>query len=82
MFTGMMWYDNDPKTALTDKVSQAAGYYKDKYGLVATTCLVNPKMLPEGEAHEGKLTLRASRLVLPGHLWIGVEPGHEPAQSA
>ena len=73
MFTGMMWFDNDPKTALTEKVRQAAEYYKNKYGRIPDVCLVNPKMMPEGEAHEGKITVRANRSVLPGHLWIGVE---------
>ena len=82
MFTGMMWYDNDPKTALTEKVHQAADYYRQKYGRIPDVCLVNPKMMPEGEAREGKITIRANRSVLPGHLWIGVEPSHEPAQSA
>jgi hypothetical protein len=84
MFTGMMWFDNDPKTALTEKVHRAAEYYRNKYGRIPDVCLVNPKMTPltspqmdaENRVNLGggkEITLRASRSVLPGHLWIGVE---------
>lgn len=73
MFTGMMWFDNDPKTALADKISQAADYYRTKYGRNPDLCLVNPKMLPENEGHAGKILIRPLRSVLPGHLWIGVD---------
>lgn len=73
MFTGMMWFDNDPKTPLTDKVRQAADYYRTKYGRTPDLCLVNPQMLPQAEAHDGKIQIRSLRSVMPGHLWIGVD---------
>ena len=81
MFTGMLWYDNDPTTALAAKVQRAAEYYRRKYGAAPDTCVVNPAMLSsppgpvEGEPPllTGAITVRASRAILPGHLWIGVE---------
>jgi len=82
MNVGMLWYDNDPRTALTTKVARAADYYRQKYGLVADLCLVHPSMLadlrPELiEGHAGKVTgtvaVRPNRLIQPGHLWIGTE---------
>lgn len=81
MFTGMLWYDNDPTTALAAKVQRAAEYYRRKYGAAPDTCVVNPAMLSlrpepvEGEPPllAGAITVRASRAILPGHLWIGVE---------
>ena len=39
MNVGMLWYDNDPRTALTAKVDRAADYYRKKYGVVADLCL-------------------------------------------
>jgi hypothetical protein len=83
----MLWYDNDPTTALAAKVQRAAEYYRRKYGAAPDTCVVNPAMLSsrigaagtgepvEGEPPEqaGAITVRASRTILPGHLWIGVE---------
>lgn len=80
MFTGMMWFDNNPKTTLADKVHQAAEYYRHKYGRTPDLCLVNPKMFPGNEIHPepvegrgGKILIRPLRSVLPGHIWIGVD---------
>ena len=77
MNVGMLWFDNDPRTALTAKVARAADYYRKKYGLVPDLCLVHPSMLgetsmePVGEL-SGKVAVRSNRAILPGHLWIGV----------
>jgi hypothetical protein len=46
MNVGMLWFDNDPRIALTAKVARAADYYRRKYGLVPDLCLVHPSMLP------------------------------------
>jgi hypothetical protein len=82
MNVGMLWFDNDPRTALTAKVARAADYYRQKYGLVPDLCLVNPSMLKEPrpdliEGHAGKVAgtvvVRPNRLIQPGHLWIGKE---------
>ncbi len=73
MNTGMLWFDNDPKIALTEKVARAAEYYKSKYGHAADVCLVNPGMLPEQVVKTGRIQIRAMKTVLPGHLWIGVD---------
>jgi hypothetical protein len=90
MNVGMLWFDNDPRTALTAKVRRAADYYRQKYGLVADMCLVHPSMLAgthidlvEGkagkvagmsaEASSGSVSVHPTRLIQPGHLWIGKE---------
>jgi hypothetical protein len=77
MNVGMLWFDNDPRTPLSAKVSRAADYYYQKYGLVPDLCLVNPSMLDERpdpiERRTGKVTVRSNRAILPGHLWIGTE---------
>jgi len=73
MNTGMMWFDNDPKTALIEKIERAADYYREKYGRVPDICLVNPGMMNEPELRAGKIVVKALRTVLPGHLWIGIE---------
>jgi hypothetical protein len=78
MNVGMLWFDNDPRTALTAKVSRAADYYRQKYGLIADLCLVHPSMLGAStpnleEVQAGKVAVRPNRSILPGHLWIGNE---------
>lgn len=79
MNIGMLWFDNDPKTALDTKVERAASFYRNKYGKEPTVCFVHPSMLPhdnsESQAPHLKsagVELRSTRSVLPNHFWIGV----------
>jgi hypothetical protein len=46
MNTGMLWFDNDPKTALTAKIERAVDYYRHKYGRDPNLCLIHPSVLP------------------------------------
>ena len=81
MNAGMLWFDNDPKTALTTKIERAADYYRHKYGRDPNLCLIHPSMLDQDNPVTGKPALsvakgvmvRPYRPVLPGHLWIGIE---------
>ena len=78
MNVGMLWFDNDPRIALTVKVARAADYYRKKYGLAPDLCLVHPSMLAEPrpdliESHSGRVAVRPNRIIQPGHLWIGKE---------
>jgi hypothetical protein len=76
MNTGMLWFDNDPKTALTAKIEKAVDYYRHKYGRDPNLCLIHPSMMEKDNLETGKVTVRPYRPVLPGHLWIGVEDKH------
>ena len=75
MNTGMLWFDNDPKTALTAKIERAVDYYHKKYGRKPNLCLIHPTALEQEKTKPktGKVVIRPYRPVLPGHLWIGVE---------
>lgn len=75
MHTGMLWFDNDPRTTLSVKIQKAMDYYRKKFGRIPDLCLVHPSMLDGGQKQVklGKLTIRPYRPVMPGHLWIGVE---------
>jgi hypothetical protein len=72
MNSGMLWFDNDPKTDLSMKIRKAADYYRQKYGTTPDLCLVNPSVLNEEMIEEGKIIVRTYPPVLPGHLWIGL----------
>jgi len=76
MNTGMLWFDNDPKTALTAKIERAVDYYHKKYGRKPNLCLIHPTALESEKPKTGKVKIRPYRPVLPGHLWIGVEEKH------
>ena len=81
MHTGMLWFDNS-SAALATKIQKAVEYYNKKYGRSPDLCLVHPSMLEANQRtiEVNKLTVRAYRPVLPGHIWIGIEdkPKTEP----
>ena len=74
MDIGMLWFDDDAKRSLGDKVARAVDYYKTKYGTVPTICFVNPATLKTKDAPDtaGGVQLRSARNVLVDHFWIGV----------
>ena len=80
MDIGMLWFDDDAKRSLNDKVARAVEHYKTKYGATPTVCFVKPSMLTAERAPEvaGGVQLRPARMVLVNHFWIGVG---EAAQS-
>lgn len=71
MISGMLWFDNDPKTDLPQKIDRAAQYYAKKYGQTPTLCFVNPKMLGEQKPQKAEIEVKASETILPFHFWIG-----------
>ncbi len=73
MNIGMLWFDNDPKTALNEKVRHAAEYFQNKYGKNPNLCIVHPSMLPEEQQTNETVKIRPWHTITPGHLWIGVE---------
>ena len=76
MNIGMLWFDNDPKRDLEGKVTDAAEYYRKKYGRKPTVCFVNPAMAEKKELKAGGVEVKTSDTILPNHLWIGSQ---EPA---
>ena len=73
MNSGMLWFDNDPKTALASKINRAAQYYKHKYGQTAEVCFINPKTKGETEIELPDVEVKVSETILPFHFWIGTK---------
>jgi hypothetical protein len=72
MKTGMLWFDNDPKTDLPTKISRAAAYYQKKYGEMPDVCFVHPTMVGGAPLKSQGIEVHPTRQVLPYHLWLGV----------
>jgi len=86
MDIGMLWFDNDPKSEVTAKISRATAYYRDKYGEEANLCFVHPSMINNGSIvkgnnrlQSGAVEVRTTQSILPNHLWIGVNDKIKPA---
>lgn len=82
MDVGLLWYDDDPRRGLEDKIDRAAQRYREKYGRWPNTCYVHPQAtvdLAEQEpqvtcgANNGRATIRvlSAPNVLLHHLWLG-----------
>jgi hypothetical protein len=73
--TGLLWFDDDPKQRLEDKVLRAAAHYERKYGRVPELCFVHPSAF-EGRKRRvkkaGGVEIRPGRSVLQHHFWLGV----------
>jgi hypothetical protein len=87
MDTGLLWFDDDPRRGLEDKVGRAAQRYRDKYGRWPNTCFVHPQMVTAHLGQELRLAgaRRARRKIrvisapniLLHHYWLG-ESREEP----
>ena len=71
MNSGMLWFDNDPKTELPEKVQKAAVYYRKKYGQAPDICFVNPQMMESKKLKMEKIEVKTSPSIMPHHFWIG-----------
>jgi hypothetical protein len=76
MKTGLLWFDDDPRKQLEEKVGRAVTHYQRKYGRSPTLCFVHPSALDgngqRGVKKAGGVEIRAGRSVLPNHFWLGV----------
>ena len=68
---GMLWFDNDPKSGIREKVKQAADYYRRKYGDAPDLCLVNPAMLGKDKPEVEEIELETASDIQPNHFWVG-----------
>ncbi len=72
MKSGLLWFDNSPKT-LTEKIESAAKRYREKFGQSPDTCFVNPRDFDtQTPAQHQGVTIGTKATVMPNHLWLGV----------
>ena len=71
MREGLLWFDDDPKRDLAQKVGRAVRRYRQKFGRPPNVCYVHPSLL-EGKTRrvDGVLVLPLPS-VLRHHFWVG-----------
>ena len=82
MKEGLLWFDDDPKRDLSDKVKRAVDGYQAKFHRKPTVCYVNSADLNEQLETVGSVNLRTAKNVLRYHLWVGVEDKVRHAQTS
>jgi len=77
---GLLWFDDTPTRATSDKIAHAVARYRQKYGHAPDVCYVHPALLDKGETGLGDgVKVLAAKSVLPNHFWVGVN--ETPAQA-
>ncbi|HIQ01190.1 MAG TPA: hypothetical protein EYH30_03520 [Anaerolineales bacterium] len=75
MDIGLLWFDNDPRRGLEEKVLRAVAHYRRKYGHTPNVCFVHPSMLNgngrRSVLRAGGVEVRPGRAILPDHFWVG-----------
>lgn len=71
MRTGLLWFENNAKKALDQRVQEAIDRYREKFGRLPNTCYIHPSDLNgHGLSLEGMRVVAASN-ILRSHLWVG-----------
>ena len=71
----LLWYDDDPKLDLAEKIRRAARRYKQKFGTDPDVCYVHPSAL-DGDGRLTKVDgvrVASRSTVLRHHFWVGQE---------
>lgn len=75
MRQGLLWYDDNPKRELAEKVGRAAQRYRQKFGASPDICYVHSSLVVDGSsillADAGKMQVAALPTVLRHHFWLG-----------
>ena len=73
MQEGLLWFDNDPKRKLADKIKQASTRYRVRFSRRPTVCYLNDQDFDDKVEQLNGIQLRTKANILRHHLWIGVE---------
>ena len=93
MDTGLLWYDDDPRRGLEDKLGRAAQRYREKYGRWPNTCFVHPNALVDhlgqdlrvacsGRQRRSKIRVVSAPNILLHHYWLGESSDHKSKKPA
>ena len=70
---GLLWFDNDQRKPLADKIRQAVDFYSAKYGGHPNVCLVNPKTIGEQTPRVDGVRVDTSKSIQVNHYFVGIE---------
>jgi hypothetical protein len=70
---GWLWFDDDPKTSLDEKVSQASARFRQKFGRAPRVCYVSLTALGGAQPVTGPVQVRGASNVLRGHFLFVVD---------
>jgi len=74
MVNGMMWFDDNNKRSLEQKIRMAVNYFELKYKRKPEIVVISPKEAAQGEGlpRIPGLDVQNQEVVLPHHFWVGL----------
>ncbi len=73
MKEGLLWFDNDPKRDVADKVGRAAARYQTKFGCQPTICYLSQRDFKGEFERVNGIRLQSAANVRPNYFLVGVE---------
>ena len=77
MNTGYLFFNNDPKLSMTQKIQAAQAEFAQKFGRKPEYCLVNYGDAESENLEEisktCKIIVQAYKFVMPRNFWVGYE---------
>lgn len=70
---GLLWFDDDQKKDVKEKIADARERYLQKFKHQPNTCYVHPSMLTAESPLDTEVSVMPKPSVLKHHYWIGVE---------
>jgi hypothetical protein len=82
MREGLLWFDDDPRRRLAEKIELAAARYRQKFGVAPDTCYVSSSAGElAGITFGERLRVLPSTTIRPHHFWIGRDSGENPGEN-
>ncbi len=72
MQSGLLWFDDNPRRSLADKIETAAGRYRERFGRAPNICFVHPQTLEGVEQLPAHVRVIERASIQPNNFWIGV----------
>lgn len=70
MEIGMLWFDNDEKVDLMERIDRAVKYFYKKYGKFPNICYLHPSMINDKNKELEGIQLETRKSIVPYHYWL------------
>lgn len=71
MREGLLWFDDDPRRRMDEKVRQAAARFRQKFGVAPDVCYVSEQAIDRAEMRIDDVQVLPMSTVRPHHFWVG-----------
>ena len=71
MREGLLWFDDDPRRRMDEKIRQAAARFRQKFGVAPDVCYVSEQAIDRADMRIDDVRVLPMSTVRPHHFWVG-----------